>query len=84
MTQYEQACRIQLMEKEKSEIEILEKYLPAGLSQEEIDEAVAEAIAETGATSKAEMGQVMKVLKEKTGGRADGKTLSQAVQNKLA
>jgi uncharacterized protein YqeY len=84
MNQFEQAGRTQLLEKEKSEIEILEKYLPAGLSQKEIDEAVAEAIAETGATSRADMGKVMKVLQAKTEGRADGKTLSQAVQNKLA
>ena len=45
---------------------------------------VEEAIAEAGATSRKEMGQVMKLLQEKTGGRADGKTLSQAVMAKLA
>lgn len=84
ITQYEQAGRTELAEKEKSEIVVLEKYLPAALSQAEIEQAVAEAIAETGASSKADMGKVMKVLQEKTGGRADGKTLSQAVQGKLA
>ncbi|MBK1835125.1 GatB/YqeY domain-containing protein [Roseibacillus ishigakijimensis] len=84
ITQFEQAGRTELAEKEKSEIAVLEGYLPAALTQEEIDQAVAEAIAETGATSRAEMGKVMKVLQEKTEGRADGKTLSQAVQNKLA
>lgn len=84
ITQYEQAERTELAEKEKSEIGVLEKYLPAALTQAEIEQAVAESIAETGATSKAEMGKVMKVLQEKTGGRADGKTLSQAVQAKLA
>lgn len=84
ITQYDQAGRSELSYKEKAEIEILEKYLPAALSQEEIEQAVAESIAETGATSKADMGQVMKAVQEKTGGRADGKTLSQAVQAKLA
>lgn len=84
VAQFEQAKRLELVEKEKSEIEVLEKYLPKALSQEEIDQAVAESIAEVGATSRADMGKVMKVLQEKTGGRADGKTLSQAVQNKLA
>lgn len=84
ITQFEQAGRTELAEKEKSEIAVLEKYLPAALSQEELDQAVAEAIAETGATTRADMGKVMKVLQEKTAGRADGKTLSQAVQNKLA
>ena len=84
IAQFEQAGRNELAEKEKSEIAILEKYLPAALTQEELDHAVAESIAETGATTRADMGKVMKVLQEKTGGRADGKTLSQAVQNKLA
>ena len=84
IAQFEQAGRNELAEKEKSEIAILEKYLPAALTQDELDQAVAESIAETGATTRADMGKVMKVLQEKTGGRADGKTLSQAVQNKLA
>ena len=84
IAQFEQAGRTELAEKEKSEIAVLEKYLPAALTQDELDQAVAESIAETGATTRADMGKVMKVLQEKTGGRADGKTLSQAVQNKLA
>lgn len=84
IAQFEQAGRTELAEKEKSEITVLEKYLPAALTQEELDQAVAESIAETGAATRADMGKVMKVLQEKTAGRADGKTLSQAVQNKLA
>lgn len=84
VAQFEQANRLELVEKEKSEIEVLEKYLPKALSQAEIDQAVAESIAEVGATSRADMGKVMKVLQQKTGGRADGKTLSQAVQTKLS
>lgn len=84
INQFEQAGRAELAEKEKAEMEVLEKYLPAALTQDEIDQAVTEAIAETGASSRADMGKVMKVVQEKTGGRADGKTLSQAVQSKLA
>lgn len=81
--QYEKADRPELAAKEREEIEVLEAYLPQPLSEEEIAALVDEAIAETGATSKKEMGQVMKLLQEKTGGRADGKTLSQAVMAKL-
>lgn len=81
--QYENAGRSELADGEKAEIEVLENYLPQPLTEEEIEKAVEEAIAEVGATSKKEMGQVMKLLQEKTGGRADGKTLSQAVQARL-
>ena len=81
--QYEKADRPELADAEKAEIEVLQKYLPKPLDEAEIAKAVDEAIAEVGATSKKEMGQVMKLLQEKTGGRADGKTLSQAVMAKL-
>ena len=81
--QYEKADRPELAEAEKAEIEVLQRYLPKPLDEAEIAKAVDEAIAEVGATSKKEMGQVMKLLQEKTGGRADGKTLSQAVMAKL-
>ncbi|MEM9081179.1 MAG: GatB/YqeY domain-containing protein [Verrucomicrobiota bacterium] len=84
ITQFEQAGRSELAEKEQAEITVLEKYLPTPLTAEEIETAVAQAIAETGASSRADMGKVMKLLQEKTQGRADGKTLSQAVQAKLA
>lgn len=82
--QFEKAGRAELAETEKAEITVLEAYLPAALSQEEIETAVAEAIAETGAESRKDIGNVMKVLQEKTGGRADGKTLSQAVMKHLS
>lgn len=81
--QYEAAGRKDLADVEKAEIAILEAYLPKPLSEEEIASLVDEAIKEVGATSKKEMGQVMKLLQEKTGGRADGKSLSQAVMAKL-
>lgn len=82
--QYEKAGRDELAEQEKVEIEVLNSYLPEPLAEEEIAKIVDEAIAEVGATSRKEMGQVMKIVQEKTAGRADGKTLSQAVMSKLS
>jgi len=61
---------------ELSELKILEEYLPQPLSQEETEALVKECIAETGATSKKDMGLVMKAAQAKAAGRADGKTLS--------
>ena len=81
--QYEAAGRDELADHEKAEIEVLNDYLPEPLSSEEIVSIVEAAIAELGATSRKEMGQVMKIVQEKTAGRADGKTLSQAVMSKL-
>ena len=81
--QYEAAGRDELADQEKAEIEGLNDYLPEPLSSEEIVSIVEAAIAELGATSRKEMGQVMKIVQEKTAGRADGKTLSQAVMSKL-
>lgn len=81
---FEKGGRAELAEKEKSELAILNAYLPAALSAEEISRLVRETIAETGATSKAQMGAVMKALGPKAAGRADGKTLSQEVQRQLA
>lgn len=82
--QFESAGRSELAQNEKDEIVVLEVYLPAALSQEEIISAVESAIAETGAESKRDMGNVMKVLQQKTGGRADGKILSQEVMKRLS
>ncbi len=75
--------RAELAEKEKSELAILNQYLPAAMSAEALSQLVRETIAETGATSKAQMGAVMKALGPKVAGRADGKTLSQEVQRQL-
>ena len=69
---------------EKAELEVLEKYLPAGLSDDEIAALVDQAIAETGAESRKDMGGVMTLLQERTAGRADNKTLSQLVMSKLS
>ncbi|MBE2181542.1 MAG: GatB/YqeY domain-containing protein [Chthoniobacterales bacterium] len=70
-------------EKEKAEMTLLESYLPAGLSVEELSALVREAIAETGATGKAQMGAVMKVVMAKAAGRVDGKAVNQEVQKQL-
>lgn len=82
--QFENAGRGELAANEKEEIVILENYLPTPLSDEEIVAAVEAVIAETGAESKKDMGQVMNLLKERTEGRADGKKLSQAVMQRLS
>ena len=76
--------RPELAEKERTEMELLNTYLPQALSPEELGALVDEAIRETGATGKAQMGAVMKALQPKVAGRADGKTLSQEVQKRLA
>lgn len=84
MDQFNKAGRSELAQNEKSEITLLEQYLPSPLSPEEIDELVQAAITECNASARADMGKVMKVLQEKTAGRADGKALSQAVMKQLA
>ncbi|MGI8436592.1 MAG: GatB/YqeY domain-containing protein [Chthoniobacterales bacterium] len=81
--QFEKGGRPELAAKEKDEIGILSTYLPQAMSAEELSAAVKEAIAEAGATSRAQMGAVMKILQTKIAGRADGKTLSQEVQKQL-
>jgi len=80
---FEKGGRPELAAKEKEELEILNAYLPKGLSAEELSALVRETIAEVGATSKAQMGAVMKALQAKTAGRADGKSLSAEVQRQL-
>jgi uncharacterized protein YqeY len=82
--QFLSANRPELAESEKAEISVLEKYLPAALSDAEVDAIVDAAIQETGATSKADMGKVMGIVQAKAAGRADGKTLSQAVMKRLS
>lgn len=69
---------------ERGQIELIEQYLPEQLSQQELDRLVAEAVAETGASSPKEMGTVMKALMPKVQGRADGKVVSAAVQRALS
>lgn len=82
--QYEKAGRAELAEKERAEIAVIEEYLPRAASREEIEEAVAAAVAETGATSLKEMGAVMKAAQARLAGRnADGRTVSEVVKSKL-
>ena len=81
---FEKGNRPELAAREQAEIATLEKYLPQALGPEELGRLVDAAIAEVGATGKAQMGAVMKALGPKVAGRADGKTLSQAVQQRLA
>ena len=80
---FQKGGRIELAENEKAEIAVLNAYLPQAMSEEELRTLVAETIAETGATSRAQMGAVMKALALKAAGRADGKTLSAEVQRQL-
>ena len=80
---FEKGGRPELAAKEKEELAILNGYLPQAMGADELAQAVRDAIAETGAKSRAEMGAVMKVLQAKLAGRADGKTLSQEVQRQL-
>jgi len=84
ITQFEDAGRPELADKEKEEILVLEKYLPTPLTEEEIGTIVADAVSETGASSKADMGKVMKAVQAKAEGRADGKLLSQLVMKALS
>ena len=81
---FEKGGRPDLAAKEKKEIDYLTAYLPASLTESEIQELVKEAIVEVGATTKAQMGAVMKLATEKAAGRADGKALSQVVQRILS
>jgi uncharacterized protein len=80
---FSQAGRTDMADKEKKEMEFLKTMLPAQLTPEKLEQLVKEAIAEVGATSKAQMGSVMKAAQAKAAGQADGKTLSQLVQRLL-
>ena len=75
--------RTEMADKERSEIKTLEIYLPAQLSEAELEALVAAAISETGATGPADMGKVMKAVKEKTAGRAEGAKVSECVRRQL-
>jgi uncharacterized protein len=74
--QFEKGGRPELAAKEKQEIAVLETFLPKPLSPEELEALVRATIQETGATSKKDMGLVIKAVQAKAAGRADGKTIS--------
>jgi uncharacterized protein YqeY len=80
---FQNGGRPELAEKEREELAFLSDYLPKPLSAGEVETLVNGVIAELGATSKAAMGQVMKLAAERAGGRIDGRALSAAVSAKL-
>jgi uncharacterized protein len=81
---FENGGRTELADKEKEELALLNTYLPQPMSSEELEKVVRETIAELGATSKTQMGAVMKALQAKAGGRVDGKMLSAEVARQLS
>src|SRR5213594_838163 len=81
---FEKGGRAELANKEEEELSILHAYLPQAMSADELARIVRDTIGEVGATSKAQMGAVMKALQAKVAGRVDGKTLSQEVQKQLS
>lgn len=80
---YQDQGRDDLAETEQQEITVIEQYLPQPVSEEELKAIVDEIIAETGASSMADMAKVMKAAQAKLAGRADGKTISQVVRERL-
>jgi uncharacterized protein YqeY len=80
---YHEAGRGEQADAEDFEARLIEGYLPEQLSDEELEELVAAAVEETGATGQKQMGQVMSALMPKVGGRADGKRVSAAVRERL-
>jgi len=83
-TQYEQAGRKDLAEKELKEIEIVQQFLPPPLSEEELIKIVEDTIKEVGASSIKDMGKVVKAVMDKVKGRAEGSLISKIVKEKLS
>jgi uncharacterized protein YqeY len=81
---YQQQNRQDLVQKEQEEINVIEKFLPAQLTEEELKSELQQIITETGALSAADMGKVMGVATKKLAGRADGKAISAAVKELLS
>jgi len=80
---YAEAGRTDLAEGERHEAEIIESYMPQQLSDEELEQIVGDAVAESGAASAKEMGKVMSVVMPRVRGRADGRRVSAALKDKL-
>jgi uncharacterized protein len=80
---YEQGNRMDLADGEKREIEVIESYLPAALTESEIDRIIADSVQESGAQSLKELGKVMSILMPKIKGRADGRLVQEKVKKKL-
>lgn len=83
LAEFEKANRDDLVEETKSEIQVLEGYLPQQLSEDELEKIVIETIAEVGATSMKDMGKIMATIKPKTAGRADGRKINELVKKNL-
>ncbi len=81
---FTQQNRPDLAQKEQEELAVIEKFMPAQLSNEELSEAIQKIIADTGASSPADMGKVMGVASRQLAGKADGKTISAMVKDLLA
>ena len=84
ISEFEKANRQDLIDKEKEEVEVIEKYLPAMMSEAEVVEVVKQAIAATGATSQKEMGKVMGMVSKQLAGKADNKMVADTVKSLLA
>ncbi|WP_394233010.1 GatB/YqeY domain-containing protein [Niallia oryzisoli] len=82
--EFEKAGREDLVDKIRAELQYVELYMPEQLSEEEVTEIVKQAISETGASSKAEMGKVMSAVMPKVKGRADGSLVNKLVQQHLS
>ncbi len=84
ITEFEKANRADLIAKEQEEVTVIEKYLPAMMSEEEIREVVKAAIVSTGATSQKEMGKVMGAVSKQLAGKADNKLVADVVKSLLS
>jgi uncharacterized protein len=84
VVQFEAGRRVDLVEKEKKEIEILKSFLPQSLSQEEIIQIIEQGMEETQASSLKDLGKLMKAVMPKLQGKADGKLVNQLVKERLS
>jgi len=84
ITEFEKADRQDLITKEKEEVAVIEKYLPAMMSEDAIREVVKEAITATGATTQKEMGKVMGMVSKQLAGKADNKLVADVVKSLLS
>jgi len=84
LAEFEKADREDLVSHNKMEIEVVEKYMPAQLTEEEVKQIIADTVKEVGAESKADFGKVMSAVMPKLKGQADGKLVNQTVKDLLA
>jgi len=82
--QFARGGRTDLVEKEEAELKVVQEFMPAQMSDEEVDSIIRKAIAEAGAVSVKDMGKVMKILMPQLTGKADGKTVGEKVKTLLS